>query len=276
MRTLLAVVVFLVVSAGVAHAQSVDDLVAKNLAAKGGEAKLRQMHSMRFAGRLVFGGGSFTIEGTFAQVVTKPNKVRTEVTIQGMTQVSAYDGKVGWTVSPFRGRREPQVASADQVISFAQQAEIDGPLVGWRDKGHKVELLGTENVDGTEAYKLRVTRKDGDIQYVYLDPDAALEIRVTTIHKVRGVEQINETDLGDYEQVNGVWIPFSVESGAPGGPKQQRLTIEHAEINVPIEDSMFTLPAKTATAEIVPGATKMTGDVHAPAEATSKPPVMDS
>ena len=276
MRTLLAAVVVFVVSIGSARAQSVDDLVAKNIAAKGGEGKLRQMHSLRFTGRLVFGGGDFSIEGTFAEVIKRPGMVRTEFTIQGMTQVNAYDGKVGWNVSPFRGRREPQRASGDQLISYAQQAEIDGPLLGWREKGHKIELLGTEDVDGTLAYKLRVTRKDGDIQYVYLDPDSSLEIRITTVHKVRGVEEVSETDLGDYEQVNGVWTPFSIQNGQPGGPKGQRLTIEHAEANIPVDDSLFALPAKTATAEITAGTDKTPTEVRPPVAASTKAPVMDS
>src|SRR4029077_7954448 len=112
-----------------------------------------------------------------------------------------------------------------------------GPLVGWHDKGHRIEYLGTEDTDGTPTIKLRVTRKDGDQQYVYLDPDSYLEIRITTVHKVRGAEQITETDLGGYQQVAGVWFPFAQESGPKGGPRNTRIIIERAEVNVATDEA---------------------------------------
>ena len=115
--------------------------------------------------------------------------------------------------------------SADEAKDRAREADLDGPLVHWREKGHRVEYLGTEDVDGTPAHKLRVTRKDGDTQYVYLDPDYWLEIRVVTVSRVRGVERVTETDLGGYAQVAGVWIPFSIESGPKGRPPRERVTI---------------------------------------------------
>ena len=119
-------------------------------------------------------------------------------------------------MQPFEGRRDAQRTSADEAKEIAREADLDGPLVDWREKGHRVEYLGTEDVDGTPAHKLRVTRKDGDTQYVYLDPDHWLEIRIVTETRVRGVERVTETDLGTYEQVAGVWIPMSRESGREG------------------------------------------------------------
>src|SRR5262249_54046728 len=136
----------------------------------------------------------------------------------------------------------PERVAADDAKQLAQEADIDGPLVDWKQKGHRVEYLGTEDVDGTRAHKLRVTLKDGDVLYVYLDPDAFLEIRVTRYSRVRGIEQISETDFGDYEQVAGVWIPFSRESGAKGQPKGSHVTIEHAEVNVEVDDAAFHFP----------------------------------
>lgn len=243
----------LVVSLGVglmlargAEAAPLDDILAKNLAAHGGEARLRDLKTLRLTGRIVFGGGDFSIDAAWAQLQKRPGEVRTEVTLQGLTQITAYDGREGWTISPFGGRREPEKASDDDARGLAQQAEIDGPLIAWRDKGHRVEYLGTEETDGTAAIKLRVTRKDGDVQYVYLDPDSALEIRITTQHKVRGAEQITETDFGGYQQVGGVWLPFAIESGSPGGPRTARILVERAELNVAADDAWFKLPGPKA------------------------------
>ena len=225
---------------------TVDDIVSRNIAARGGAARLQAMRSLRLTGKAVFGGDDFSIEARWAQVVKKPGLIRSELSLQGLTAVNAWDGKEGWSVQPFSGRREPERTSPDDAKDLARDADLDGPLVGWREKGHRVEYLGTEDVDGTPAHKLRVTLKDGDTQYLYLDPDAWLEIRVVTESHVRGVEQVTETDLGAYEQVAGVLIPFSIESGPKGRPRRQRITVERAEPNVEADEASFHIPAKGA------------------------------
>src|ERR1041384_7252350 len=257
MRNLIAVAVLLVAAAAhdapAAPATSLDDILAKNLAARGGDAKLREVKTLRLTGRLSLSfGPGFNVEAGWGQVQKRPGLVRSEVTLQGLTQISAYDGREGWTVSPFQGRIDAEKASDDAARELAQQGELDGPLVGWRDKGYRVEYLGTEDTDGTPALKLRVSRKDGDIQYIFLDPDSYLEIRITTVRKVRGTEQITESDLGNYQQVGGVWFPFAIESGPQGAPRQARILVERAEINVAADDSWFKLPAaKTRVASVI-------------------------
>ncbi|HUJ60743.1 MAG TPA: hypothetical protein VLX92_19710 [Kofleriaceae bacterium] len=267
MRNVIAIALLLSLTAP-ARADQLDDILARNLAARGGETKLHELKSMRITGHLIFGGDSFSVDTDYAQLSERPNKTRFEATLQGLTQIVAYDGQDGWTVSPFQGRKDAERSSADDARSVAQQAEFDGPLVDWRAKGHKIEYLGTENVDGTQAIKLRVTRKDGDIQYVYLDPDSALEIRITTVHKVRGSEDITETDLGSYQQIGGVWFPFSMESGPPGGTKNLKLTILRAEPNVRVDESWFRMPKGNAVAVIKAD----TAAAHAPEPVVAPPP----
>ena len=276
MRCLPAVLITTVLALpAVARADQLDDIIARNVAAHGG-AKLRELKTLRLTGRLVFGFGDGSVEASWAQVLARPGKMRGEVTLQGLTAVQAFDGRDGWSVQPFGGRRDPERASQDDARTFAQQAEFEGPLVDWRAKGNRVEYLGTEDIDGTTALELRVTRKDGDIQYLYLDPDSALEIRVTTVHRVRGSEDISETDLGSYQQVAGVWIPFSVQSGAKGAPRTMHITIDHAEANVPVDDAWFRFPTQRVTAVIPTGApeTHPTEAVVAPPPTT--PAVFDS
>jgi photosystem II stability/assembly factor-like uncharacterized protein/outer membrane lipoprotein-sorting protein len=240
MRSL--VISLLVILTTSASAETLDQILARNLAARGGADKLHAIQSLRLTGRATFGGGDFSVEAAWGLVQKRPGSIRSELTLQGLTQVSAYDGQKGWSVSPFGGRRDADEASEDDARSLAQSADLDGPLIDWRAKGHRVEYLGTEDVDGTPAHKLRVTRKDGDVQYIYIDPDSALEIRIATVHKVRGTEDISETDLGGYQQVNGVWFPFLMETGGKGGPRNFRVTVERAEINVAIDDAMFKFP----------------------------------
>jgi hypothetical protein len=137
--------------------------------------------------------------------------------------------------------------SADDIKSLAETAaDFDGALVDWQSKGNKLEYLGTEDVDGTLAHKIKLTRRSGDTEYVYLDPDHYLEIRLLSQRTEHGVTVETVTDLGDYEKVQGVFVPFSVESGQKGSSDRQKLIVSSAQINAKTDDAMFALPAAAA------------------------------
>src|SRR5882724_10167783 len=207
---------------------TVDELVAKNIEAKGGATAMNNLQTLRATGKLLvpFQG---RIELGYLQTKKRPDDVRTEASLQGMTQIEAYDGKEGWRVSPFFGRRDPERMSADDVKALAEDAEMDGPLVDWQAKGNTVEYLGTEDVDGTPAHKLKVTRKNGDVSFVYLDPEHFLEIRVLTQRTRHGAYEEVETDLGDYEKVGGVFVPTSIEFGRKGSSDKQKIVVERSK-----------------------------------------------
>ncbi len=223
---------------------TVDDLVAKNVEAKGGADALRALQSLRLTGKLLVNDGQ--IQLGLVETKKRPGAIRTEASLQGMAGIQAYDGKEGWKVSPFQGRKDPEKMSADDTKGLVEDAEMDGPLVDYKTKGSTVEYLGTEDVDGTAAHKLKVTRKNGDVNFVYLDPDHFLEIRTVTQRIEHGAQMEVETDIGDYEKIAGVFIPFSIESGPKGSTDKQKTVIEKAEPNVTVDDSFFHFPA-TAT-----------------------------
>lgn len=228
--------------APMAQAMTVDEIVAKNIEARGGMTALKAIQSVKMTGRMNFSGGDFSVDLAFVNMNERGNKVRSEATLQGLTQVTAYDGSQGWIINPFQGRRDPERMSAEDAKGLQLQADIDGPLVDWKAKGHQVEYLGTEDVDGTEAHKLKITLKNGDVQYRYLDPDYFLEILVVDQAKRRGIETEMETELGNYEKINGVYFPFAMESGPKGGQRGQKISIEKAEVNVDIDDGLFAFP----------------------------------
>ncbi|HEV3408968.1 MAG TPA: hypothetical protein VG095_01640 [Chthoniobacterales bacterium] len=244
--TLLVVLLVGGLVARLTHAQetkqmTVDQLVAKNVEAKGGAEALRALQSLKLTGKMLVNEGK--MEFGFAQTKKRPGAVRNEFSLQGMTAVQAFDGQEGWKISPFQGRKDPEKMSADDLKSLIEDAEVDGPLVNWKEKGSQVEYLGTEDVDGTQAHKLKVTRKNGDVNYVYLDPDAFLEIRILSQRQEHGNQVEIETDLSDYEKVNGVYVPFSIEAGPKGVADKQKIMIDKAEANVPLDDSTFKFPA---------------------------------
>jgi hypothetical protein len=223
---------------------TVEELVAKNIEAKGGPSSLRDLGTLRLTGKMLVQQGQ--IELTFMEIKKRPDDVRSEASLRGMTQIEAYDGKDGWRVSPFFGRRDPERMSADDVKALVEDSEMDGPLVDWQAKGNTVEYLGTEDVDGTPAHKLKVVRKNGDVSFVYLDPDHFLEIRVLTQRTRHGAYEEVETDLGDYEKAGGVFVPTSIEFGRKGSPDKQRVIVDKVEANVPVDDTIFHFPGQIA------------------------------
>lgn len=233
-------------ASGGVQATDVDELVARNLQARGGAAKLQAIKTLKTTGKLVFGG---EFELGFVSYRKAPESSRTEASLQGLTMVQAWDGREAWQISPFQGRKDPEKMSADDARALADDAPIGGPLLDWQARGSKVESLGTEDVDGTEAHKLKVTLKNGDVEYLYLDPDHWLEIRKVTQRRVRGTQVETVEDYGDYEAVAGVYFPFSIATENKGDGGRQRVTIEKAEANVPLEDAMFAFPAQKGGAK---------------------------
>ena len=222
---------------------TVDELVAKNIEAKGGATALNSLQTLRASGKLLVPIQG-RIELGYVQIRKRPDEVRTEASLQGMTQIEAYDGKEGWKVSPFFGRKDPERMSADDVKALIEDSEIDGPLVDWKAKGSTVEYLGTEDVDGTPAHKLKVVRKNGDVSFVYLDPDHFLEIRIVTQRMRHGAHEEIEIDLGDYEQVGGVFVPTSIDVGHKGSPEKQQTIVDKLEANVPVDEAIFHFPGQ--------------------------------
>jgi len=134
--------------------------------------------------------------------------------------------------------------SADDVKALVEDTEIDGPLADWKAKGSTIEYLGIEDVDGTQAHKLKVVRKNGDISFVYLDPDHFLEIRIVTQRVRQGAHEEIETDFGDYEKAGGVYVPTSIEVGRKGSTDKQLVVVDKVEANVPVDDTIFHFPGQ--------------------------------
>jgi hypothetical protein len=241
MRHLIVVVLVLCSLSLCALAQTADELVQKNIDAKGGMEKIKALKTVRMTGKLTAGGGFTGITG---QDNMRPNLVRETFALQGMTQVQAYDGSTGWQIQPFGGRKDPQLMGDDDMRDLLIDADFDGPLVNYKEKGNTVEYLGHDIVDGDDALRLKVTLKNKDIIYFYLDPDTFLEIRKETQEFIRGSVRENTIDLGSYKPVSGVMFPFSIASGPKNDPSSwQSITMSKIEADVPMENSEFAVPA---------------------------------
>ena len=225
-----------------AYAYTAAELATKNVEARGGLQNLDALNSLRLAGTLRVNGG--TVELALITLVKRPHFIRVDATLQALTQVQAYDGAQAWQINPFQGRKDPEKLSADDAKGLGEDAaDFDGVLVNYQKKGYTLDYLGTEDIDGTEAHKLRVTRPNGDITYVYLDPDAFLEIRTVNRRIEHGVPNETITDYGDYEKVNGVYIPLALEFWTKGSTDHQKVQYDKAQANVTADDAEFQFPA---------------------------------
>jgi hypothetical protein len=249
MRHAVMVLVAMFCLGGLVCAQTAEELVNKNIQAKGGLEKIKSAKTRLTTGRIKGGGRRRAAGATFRQMNMRSNLVRNDLTLQGMTAVQAYDGAVGWQTNPFRGRKDPELMGEDNVRDLLLAADFDGPLVDCAEKGNKVEYLGHAEVDGDDALRLKVTLKNGDIDYYYLDPDTYLEIRKEIQQFIRGSVRERVVDVGSYKPVDGVMYPFSIAEGPRNNPGAQVTTIQKIEVNVAMQESDFALPESLRTEE---------------------------
>ncbi len=161
------------------HAQddlTLDQVIQKHTDAQGGADKLKALTTVKATGNASLMGGQ--IEAPITMVMKRPNSMRMEMTVQGQSFVQAFDGTTSWTINPFMGSPEPQKSSEEDAATAREDSDfIDGPLFDYKSKGNTVELLGKEDVDGSPAYKIKVTKKSGNVSYIYLDAKTFLDIR---------------------------------------------------------------------------------------------------
>jgi outer membrane lipoprotein-sorting protein len=189
---------------------------------------------------MVMGQG---MEAPFTMEILRPNKMRMEFTVQGMTGVQAFDGTAGWSVMPFMGKTEPEAMPEDEAKIMQEEADIDGLLMDYKDKGRQVEYAGKEELEGTPVHKLKVTQKNGDVVNVYIDAEQYLQLKQSGKRKVRGQEIESETIFGDFKTVEGLVYPHSIEQKAAGMPGGMVMTISKIEVNPSLADSRFAMPA---------------------------------
>lgn len=237
----LCAVVLLAISA---FGQTADELLEKNLKAMGGKDKLMALKSVRMTGKMKMG----PMDAPLTLTKARPSQMRVDFTIQGMTGSQAYDGTTGWTLMPFMGNKDAQKMTEEQLKDIRTEADFDGPTFDYKAKGNKVEYVGKEDVQGTPAYKLKVTTKDGKESNVYFDADTYLAIKTDATRNMQGQDVEIETTIGDYKTVDGLLFPYSIESHQKGkeGAGGQAILIDKIELDPKVDAAMFTMPAVAA------------------------------
>lgn len=248
-----ALFVLVAATAAPAAAQSLDEILAKHFEAQGGKEKIAAVQTVKIVAKQV--AGPQTVPLTIYW--KRPDKVRIEINYQGMTGVQAYDGKDAWMVMPFLGKNDPEAMTGDDLKEIVDQADLlEGALFNWKEKGHSVELVGEESVEGTPAWKLKLVKKNGDASTIWLDKEAYLQIKSEGKRK-RGDQEIEmESSMGDYKEVGGLLFPFSSEARPKGAPQGMSFVMDKIELDVAVEDALFAMPAKPAAPAVAPAGGK--------------------
>ncbi len=240
MRTLLGAAALLAATA--APAQTVDEIVAKHVAARGGREALSAIRTLRMTGLGQAGPGRTAI---VRREIARPGRIRSEFVFQGMTGVYVWDGSTGWRVSPLDGSLEAEPLPPEAAAVAAEQADFEGPLVEWKAKGHVVELVGAATLPGGPAHELKVTLKSGAVRRLWVDAATGLLVRLESTRPWRGHEVALEVVFGDYQKTGGVAFPRSIEIGARGRPQRLRIVVDDVQVNPALDEARFRNPATT-------------------------------
>lgn len=247
-KALLTLLMLALVAAFPALAQEMtaDEVIAKNIEARGGAEAFKNMKDVEVEGTLSGMGG---MEMDVLMKWKRPNMVRMEMNIQGQTIVQAYDGETAWMIVPMTGNTDPQEMPEDAAQQIREQADYEGALIDYKEKGHTAEYLGLEDVEGTPAHKIKLTKANGDVDIYYLDADAFVEIKSIWKREFQGQPVDVEITYGDYKEVGGLMMPHSLESEIPGQGTSV-ITLKEIQINPGLDAEIFAMPkAKPAAAD---------------------------
>ena len=223
-----------VIFASSARAQTVDDILARNLESLGGRAALDRVQSVRQTSRLVLPGS----EATIVVYSKRPNLVRQELKIAGETAIEAYDGTVAWALNRIMGMSTATALSGVEAEAIRNQSSFDGFLASARARGDSIDVVGNETLRGRPVIHLRLSAADHHRQvHCYLDAQTYLEVRIVSDSGAGRVDQ----DLLDYRPVEGLMMPFTLKTTIAGRPVGD-LVVSKVEVNVAIDDTMFRMP----------------------------------
>jgi outer membrane lipoprotein-sorting protein len=239
MSTRLLFVMGAVLVSASAPAQTVDEIVARHEAARGGKKALAAVRTLRMTGHADAGPGRQAI---VRREIARPGRIRTEFVFQGTTGVYVWDGTSGWRVSPLDGSLVPEPMPPDAAALSAEQADFEGPLVDWKAKGNKVELVGTATLPGGPAHELKVTLKSGAVRRIWVDAKSGLVVKSGSTRKVKGHETKLEVLYGDYRETGGIQFARSIDIGAEGRPQRLRIVVDSVEVNPKLDEARFKMP----------------------------------
>lgn len=237
-------------------AMTAAQVVDRNVAARGGAAAWKAVQTISWVGKTGAGARTYATVSPKGQLQQKereevqlpfkfyfkrPMKSRLELQFNGQTAVQVYDGTNGWKLRPYLGRNDWEAYTPEELKQAAMEPGIDGFLIDYASKGARVEAAGTERVEDHAAYKLKVTRKDGQVRYVWIDGQSFLDIKTDgEPRKLDGKIHAVAVYLRDYQRDQGLMVPHLQETVVEGVKNSEKITIEGVTVNPKLDDALFT------------------------------------
>jgi hypothetical protein len=264
-------------TAAPAAGMSVSQIIEKHVAARGGTKAWHSVETLSVSGKMDVGtgdslqrsvnmarrgagvsvkrsereaaaqaaqsGGVKQVQLPFRLEMKRPNKSRLEIDFDGKTAVQVFDGQNGWKLRPYLNRDDAEPFTSEEAKAQQTQADLEPPLIDYAAKGSQVALEGTDKVDGHNAYRLKVTLKNGTVQHVWIDAQSFLDVKVEGVpRRMDGIQRIVWIYQRDFKSVQGVKVPYLYETIQQGGPQSHRMVIESVSVNSPLADARFTKP----------------------------------
>lgn len=237
-RIIMLITVFASLTAASTYAQSADDIVNKYIEAIGGKDNLKKLKTIKRAGNLEVQPG---MSAPVTLQLIDGKSMRFDLTIQGMTMIQVIDGNSGWMVMPFQGVTTPEPIPEDQVKEMKGEMDITGELFNYKDKGFTLALDGMEKVNEKDTYKLKLTSKDGKVNYYYIDKDTFFPVKEMQIVKAEEKDVEISKYYSDFRKSDsGLVFAYKLKSDNGGGD----ITWESIEVNPKIDPSIFKMPTK--------------------------------
>ena len=221
----------------VAQSPSVDEIVARNLAAKGGAEKLRAVTSVKMTGRVKGPGGEYSIV-TWAK---RPNKMRRESLNEGQTFVVGFDGMTVWQINPLISPKAREITGPQADRTRQDAGDFDTPLLDYKTRGTTVVLVGTEPVQGVTTYRLRVTWKNRAIQEIYINAETMLEAKVVMEMEQGGRKGVVTSEFYNYKEVDGLTVPHGIRQTYNGQVMAEAI-YDQVQFDVLMADTLFSMP----------------------------------
>jgi hypothetical protein len=229
----LAAAVSMTVLGHAAPQATVDDIVLKNLNARGGLQRLRLITSIKQTGTLSMMGN----ETSLTVYSKRPNLLRQEMKVNGQMVINGFDGLTPWIINPLVGDTRPIIVSGPRADMIREQSEFDGPLVDYKSRGLTVNVEGIELAGEQGLVHLRLTSASQQVRHLYLDAATYLDAKLMTEQGQMKLEQV----FTDYRDVDGVQVPFVIRT-LTNGVVQSEIKLKQVEFNVKMDDAMFRVP----------------------------------
>jgi len=241
MKTLKVILVALFIAAfGGIKAQTAEEIVEKHVKAIGGREKLNGVKTLKMTGKFSVQGMEMTTTVYFKRL----NSIRQDIIFQNMTITQAYDSKskTGWKVQPMEGDKNAHKMEQEEMTSMEEEGEtLIGPLTNYKEKGQTIEFVGKEDMEGTEVFKIMLTKKNKDVSYFFIDASTYMILKETSKMKFQDKEIEAESYYSNYKLFDGITLA-TTEEDKQGGQLVTQTHMEAVEINQPVEDALFVMP----------------------------------